>query len=104
MRIYRTAGGVLVERDGAYHVVDAAWDELLNAEDLEARLAAAARGPAVGAPASLLSPVGAQEVWAAGVTYWRSRDARMGESRAAGGGSFYDRVYDAERPELFLKA
>ena len=54
-----------------------------------------------GAP---LAPVESQEVWAAGVTYYRSRTARMEESREAGGGSFYDRVYDAPRPELFFKA
>ena len=41
---------------------------------------------------------------AAGVTYTRSRDARMEESKDAGGGSFYDMVYDAVRPELFFKA
>lgn len=50
----------------------------------------------------LLAPIDLQEVWAAGVTYTRSKSARMEESE--GGGDFYDRVYDAERPELFLKA
>jgi len=50
----------------------------------------------------LLAPLDLQEVWAAGVTYQRSKVARMEES--VGGGSFYDRVYDAARPELFLKA
>jgi 2-dehydro-3-deoxy-D-arabinonate dehydratase len=50
----------------------------------------------------LLAPLDGQEVWAAGVTYLRSKVARMEES--AGGGTFYDKVYDAERPELFLKA
>ncbi len=49
----------------------------------------------------LLPPIECQEVWAAGVTYLRSREARMTESASA---SVYDRVYDAERPELFLKA
>jgi 2-dehydro-3-deoxy-D-arabinonate dehydratase len=48
------------------------------------------------------TPLDRQEVWAAGVTYLRSKEARMEESE--GGGSFYDRVYAAERPELFLKA
>jgi 2-dehydro-3-deoxy-D-arabinonate dehydratase len=48
--------------------------------------------------------VSSQEVWAAGVTYYRSRKARMEESKDAGGGDFYDRVYKAERPELFFKA
>ena len=51
--------------------------------------------------ARILPPVDEQEVWAAGVTYRRSRDARMEESRAP---DHYDRVYAAERPELFLKA
>lgn len=49
-------------------------------------------------------PMGSQEIWAAGVTYMRSKVARMEESEEAGGGDFYDKVYDAERPELFLKA
>jgi len=43
------------------------------------------------------------EVWAAGVTYVRSREARKEESESAGGGSFYERVYEADRPELFFK-
>jgi 2-dehydro-3-deoxy-D-arabinonate dehydratase len=104
MLLYRTSRGPIVEQAGTHHRVDQDWDALLNADDLGAVLAAAARGPAAPAPTELLAPIGAQEVWAAGVTYWRSRDARMGESKAAGGGSFYDRVYEAERPELFFKA
>jgi len=55
-----------------------------------------------GAP--LLAPIDGQEVWAAGVTYYRSRGARMEESKDAAGGNFYDRVYSAERPELFFKS
>ncbi|MGH2560930.1 MAG: fumarylacetoacetate hydrolase family protein [Thermomicrobiales bacterium] len=47
------------------------------------------------------APIDRQEVWAAGVTYLRSRDARMEESTEE---DVYERVYDAERPELFLKA
>jgi 2-dehydro-3-deoxy-D-arabinonate dehydratase len=50
----------------------------------------------------LLAPLTNQEVWGAGVTYLRSREARMDES--PGGGTFYERVYRAERPELFFKA
>lgn len=52
----------------------------------------------------LLAPVDSQEVWASGVTYERSKAARMEESKDAGGGDFYDRVYDADRPELFFKS
>lgn len=50
----------------------------------------------------LLAPVERQEVWAAGVTYLRSKTARMEESSFSA--SAYDRVYDAERPEIFFKA
>src|SRR5439155_24790226 len=100
----KTAQGPVVAEGDAYHPVAVAWDELLNADDLEARLAAAMRGPALNYSPVPLAPIGAQEVWAAGVTYWRSRDARMVEAKKAGGGNFYDRVYEAERPELFFKA
>jgi 2-dehydro-3-deoxy-D-arabinonate dehydratase len=62
------------------------------------------RAVSVGTPEKLLPPIGSQEVWAAGVTYFRSRNARMEESKSAGGGDFYDRVYHAARPELFYKA
>jgi 2-dehydro-3-deoxy-D-arabinonate dehydratase len=55
-------------------------------------------------PTEFLAPIASQEVWAAGVTYLRSRDARIDESKDAGGGTFYDRVYDAPRPEIFFKA
>jgi 2-dehydro-3-deoxy-D-arabinonate dehydratase len=54
--------------------------------------------------ADVRAPIVGQEVWAAGVTYYRSRGARMEEAEHAGGGSFYDRVYTAERPELFFKS
>ena len=53
---------------------------------------------------SPLAPIESQEVWAAGVTYLRSRTARMEESKDSGGGTFYDKVYHAARPELFFKA
>jgi len=52
----------------------------------------------------VLAPMGNQEVWAAGVTYYRSRTARMEESEDSGGANFYDKVYNADRPELFFKA
>ena len=51
--------------------------------------------------AQVLGPVGAQPIWAAGVTFLRSRDARLEESQ---GLDAYDKVYLADRPELFLKA
>ncbi len=103
MILYKTPSGPVVEDEGRYHAVAATdWDTLLNVPDLFATLQTASQGPAVTAPTTLLAPIGTQEVWAAGVTYFRSRTARMEESK--GGGNFYDRVYEAERPELFFKA
>ncbi|KHD85068.1 fumarylacetoacetate hydrolase family protein [Heyndrickxia ginsengihumi] len=54
----------------------------------------------------LLVPIEAQEVWAAGVTYEKSRDERNYESTGgqSDGPTFYDKVYDAERPEIFFKS
>lgn len=59
-------------------------------------------GPVAVSEITLLAPVDTQEVWAAGVTYKRSRTARMEESDVAS--VCYDRVYQSDRPELFLKA
>jgi 2-dehydro-3-deoxy-D-arabinonate dehydratase len=107
LKLYRTTHGIFVEENDNFYLADAAdWDELMSSVDLHARVAAAISTEAVKAfnPATVLAPVVNQEVWAAGVTYYRSRSARIEESRDAGGGNFYDRVYSAERPELFFKA
>lgn len=108
MLLYRTTTGLFIQSATSWHAVTGHdWDTLFNLPNLAAHLAhIAASSPAVGAPAaeSILAPIGTQEVWAAGVTYFRSRTARMEESKDAGGGSFYDRVYAAERPEIFFKA
>ena len=109
MILYRTRQGALVEQQGARFAVEAdSWDELLNDDGLHARLtnvvASARPVEEVSLERELLPPIESQEIWAAGVTYLRSRTARMEESEVAGGGSFYDRVYHADRPELFFKA
>jgi 2-dehydro-3-deoxy-D-arabinonate dehydratase len=111
MRLYRTADGTVVEQEGEFFQLQKeTWEALTIREDLEEYLRKALQGPrvAAGSPLAkangLRAPIGRQEVWAAGVTYYRSRDARMEESKSAGGGDFYDRVYRAERPELFFKA
>jgi 2-dehydro-3-deoxy-D-arabinonate dehydratase len=108
MILYNTTDGPIVEHAKAYFAVRASWDDLLTGDNLAARLRAVTRraGARVTRPPAsrLLAPIGSQEVWAAGVTYDRSRVARMSESKDAGGSDFYDRVYHAERPELFFKA
>jgi 2-dehydro-3-deoxy-D-arabinonate dehydratase len=109
MKLYKTSNGpVLEERGEFYQLADTDWDVLLNRSDHELVLISmtrrATRLPNFTINRDIQAPIGNQEVWAAGVTYYRSRTARMEESKDAGGGSFYDRVYAAERPELFFKA
>jgi 2-dehydro-3-deoxy-D-arabinonate dehydratase len=108
MKLYRTRRGCIVENeDKLFSIADEDWDALLVRDNLSGYLQKKI-SDAPSAPQDvlreILAPIGRQEVWAAGVTYYRSRDARMEESRSAGGGDFYDRVYSAERPELFFKA
>jgi 2-dehydro-3-deoxy-D-arabinonate dehydratase len=110
MKLYRTAAGYIVEhQDRFYAGANTSWDQLVAREDLESYLTKSLQNPMdAGSFADiedlLLAPIGSQEVWASGVTYYRSRNARMEEAKTAGGGDFYDRVYLAERPELFMKA
>ncbi len=110
IRLYATPHGLLLEQNGsaAKPGPDFTIDALFSAADPVALASAAFRA---GAPAKLPAPdeklsavISQQEVWAAGVTYLRSKSARVAESRDAGGGTFYDRVYEADRPELFFKA
>ena len=111
MKLFNTRRGPVVQTDeGCFELTGADWDSVTNAEDVPGALsdamkrATARPGPFDVEGDQLLPPIGGQEVWAAGVTYYRSRDARMEEAKEAGGSNFYDRVYDAERPELFFKA
>ncbi len=110
LSVYRSADAVLVMRGQLlYRLPRIDWDTLFREEEPEEFLLATVEGlsPVPRARIEdyyLGAPVVSQEVWAAGVTYYRSRDARMEESKDAGGASFYDRVYEAERPELFFKA
>jgi 2-dehydro-3-deoxy-D-arabinonate dehydratase len=108
LKLFLTTGGIFVEQDEQHYLVaDHKWDDLLAREDLPEFLSGfveRAKPLARFHEGELLAPIRGQEVWAAGVTYYRSRGARMEESKDAGGGNFYDRVYSAERPELFFKS
>jgi 2-dehydro-3-deoxy-D-arabinonate dehydratase len=114
MHVWRTKDGIILNDGTRTQIFQEEWDALINREDLVGYLASSIPGARAlpgdlaqvlrGRPANVLPPIGSQEVWAAGVTYFRSRSARMEESKDAGGGTFYDRVYEAARPELFFKA
>lgn len=107
LKLYQTTGGPLVETGGRFFALEGArWDELIARTDLPQWLTeqTGAGRPVVSLDDTVefLPPIGSQEVWAAGVTYYRSRSARMEESSDAG--DCYDKVYSAPRPELFFKA
>lgn len=111
MHIYNTRVGIIVTREGqCYRTPEQHWDGLINRDDLyEYLLGVTSSETATGGMEwllnqPLLAPIGSQEVWAAGVTYLRSKAARMEESKESGAAVFYDKVYDAERPELFYKS
>jgi 2-dehydro-3-deoxy-D-arabinonate dehydratase len=109
IRVFRTTGALVAEANGRFHRLPERIDlDGIFRSNAPMRLVVDALDEAdeVAAPetASLRAPLQSQEVWAAGVTYLRSRAARMEEAKAAGGGDFYDRVYEAVRPELFFKA
>jgi 2-dehydro-3-deoxy-D-arabinonate dehydratase len=108
MYLYRTSRGILARPDKSYfQLPDTDFDDLLSRQGLYGYLSdLKAKAKTVRMPAAeeLLAPVGAQEVWAAGVTYERSREGRREESQETGAAVFYSRVYDAARPELFFKA
>lgn len=105
MRIYRARQGLIVQDGDDMFLSTIPFDALVTRDDLEGYLETNVRTwqrVDASALADLRPPIGTQEVWGAGVTYYRSREARMEEAKD--GGNFYDRVYDADRPELFFKA
>ena len=112
MKLYRTEKGTVLKHNEAYHISGAAFDTIVNRNNLyDYLLHSLAKLPKLSEEEvaffltrPLLAPIGTQEVWAAGVTYMRSRDARMEESKESGAATFYDKVYEAERPELFFKS
>jgi 2-dehydro-3-deoxy-D-arabinonate dehydratase len=112
MKLYKTKRGAVLQRGEDFVLLDQPWDIIINQEGLAVQLGEAfeksVKIPAAEAAGwcehDLLPPIGSQEVWAAGVTYLRSRNARMEESKDSGGADFYDKVYEAERPELFFKS
>jgi 2-dehydro-3-deoxy-D-arabinonate dehydratase len=113
MKLYKLTAGTLLETDNDIFLgPELDWDQLLGREHLPQLLRSEAKHwESISSEKAdelksegLLAPMGNQEIWAAGVTYYRSRTARMEESQDAGGADFYDKVYEADRPELFFKA
>jgi 2-dehydro-3-deoxy-D-arabinonate dehydratase len=111
MHLYKTAEGPLLIYDSKACLIRQPWDVLINRSALHtylkevsgsAQVVSAEQAQHLTAHAA--APIGTQEVWAAGVTYLRSRDARIEESKESGAADVYQKVYEANRPELFFKA
>lgn len=111
MKVYNTKRGILVEHDSKFHLLDQEnWDEFINDDGIIVNtLAKLNESNKITDANSILenelkAPVQSQEIWASGVTYYNSKLGREEESKEAGGSSFYAKVYEADRPELFFKA
>ena len=107
MKIYKVKNGAILYDGGTYRFINLDWEEILVQEDLllyvENRLNNA---EIVNLDDhKILKPIGDnQELWACGVTYLRSKIGRQEESKTSGGSDFYEKVYHADRPEVFFKA
>ena len=111
MHLYNTSQGQLLIKDGIAFLFTESWDSLINQPKLYKHLEKlSGNAQPIFPEQSLklqtnpLAPIGNQEVWAAGVTYLRSRDARMEESKSSGAADVYQKVYEADRPELFFNS
>jgi 2-dehydro-3-deoxy-D-arabinonate dehydratase len=111
MQLYKTREGALLQSQNKVFLLTENWDTIINRSNLHQYLSGLSQ---ISEPLPFdrgqellskpLAPIGDQEVWAAGVTYLKSRDARMEESKESGASDVYSKVYDADRPELFFKA
>jgi len=107
MKVYKTIPGIVIQKENKFYLVDQDWDSFISDDSLFQKIGSLI--PSLMAKGNeliteLLPPIGNQELWACGVTYLRSKIGRQEESKDAGGGDFYARVYEAERPEVFFKS
>ncbi len=104
-RLYKTAKWIVLEKETQFFsLTQNSWDDLVNKDDLFSYLKNVKGEPIDFDYKNVEAPIHSQEIWASGVTYFRSKEARMEESKNSGGDDFYDKVYDADRPELFFKS
>jgi 2-dehydro-3-deoxy-D-arabinonate dehydratase len=107
MKLYKTNQGIIIESSEKFYLSDVEnWDSYINQDNLFELLTAEIQSlnEISWDYEGILAPIQNQEIWASGVTYMRSREARMEESQESGGADFYAKVYEAERPELFFKS
>lgn len=108
MKLFKTRSGIVIQKENLFYTADADWDSFLNDDLLFVKMKAITekQTPVEATDKiknGILAPIQSQEIWACGVTYYRSKVGRQEESKQSGGGDFYARVYEAERPEVFFK-
>jgi 2-dehydro-3-deoxy-D-arabinonate dehydratase len=108
MKLYKTKAGIVIEKEEQFFLLkEEAWDEFINDDHVlqkAEKKISTLQPQASELIDAVLAPLGKQELWACGVTYLRSKIGRQEESKDAGGGDFYAKVYEAERPEVFFKS
>jgi 2-dehydro-3-deoxy-D-arabinonate dehydratase len=109
MKIYRTKEGIVIENGEKFFLEkNGSWEDWINDDNIVQKAKKITESAVAGGNElikNVLAPIGSgQELWACGVTYLRSKIGRQEESKEAGGGDFYARVYEAERPEVFFKS
>jgi len=111
MKLYKTTKGIVIENNESHYLLENEnWDSYINDDELHLKAQQATEKLTASPEAknlitsSLQAPIQSQEIWACGVTYYKSKVGRQEESADAGGADFYARVYEAERPEIFFKA
>lgn len=108
MRLFKRGDFVFIHHEEVVYQLKTAWDELVNRTGLYRYLHSILPTLPIVSEFNPFDPndppIGTQELWAAGVTYLRSKIAREAESAEQGGATFYDKVYKAERPEIFFKS
>ena len=108
MKLYNNANGIVIESNDSFSLIKENWENFINDDNVFEKASAALSGTtaldktAIGDVLPEMGPN--QELWACGVTYYRSMVGRQEESKAAGGADFYGKVYEAERPECFFKS
>ena len=107
MKLYNTVNGIVIESNDKLYLIKENWNNFIN-DDAVLKKATAAIVTATAVDKTAIEqmyypPLATnQELWACGVTYYRSMVGRQEESKAAGGADFYGKVYEAERPECFF--
>ena len=111
MKVYKTIRGIVIEKDQQYYVEkNEHWDAFINDDNIHdkiEKMVSSMQPDPKGEQLikyELQVPMNKQELWGCGVTYLKSKTGRQEEAKDSGGGDFYAKVYEAERPEVFFKA